>query len=118
MDKKTVTENNQPFKEEIAKKDKAEKGSGPTRAFDEIYKGKSYVVKERTDSYKLRHFPTSLPKEKTRQFHAGDRVRNQDGKVLTVLVQINQLVVVKEEVNNYNANDLTIIEHNADTYKV
>lgn len=118
MNKKIVTENDQQFREEIAKKDKTEKGKDKTGAFDELYKGTCYVVKDRADSYKLKQFPASMPKEKTKQFHAGDRVKNKDGRVLTVLVQLDKLVVVKEEVTNYNASDLTIIEASVKTYKV
>ncbi len=118
MDKKTAVENKQRFKEAIRDRAEAGKKIEQTRTFDELYKGACYVVKEGPDSYKLKHIPKASPKEKTNHFQTGDRVKNQYGRLLTVLVQLENLVIVKEESNNYHPRDLTMIERAVDTYQV
>jgi len=119
MDKKTAHEIKQHFKEEFREGDREEKRSQQTNdAFDELYKGQSYVVKERSGCYKLKPLPRSTPKNPPIHFQPGDRVENRQGKLLTVLVHLENLVIVKEEANNYHPDDLTLIEHAQDTYQV
>lgn len=118
MNNKKTVDIKQPLKKEFGAKSAAENSADRTRTFDDLYQGKCYVVKEGSDAYKLKHLPKASPKEATKHFHTGDRVKNQYGRVLTVLVQLEHLVIVKEETNNYHPRDLTIIERAVDTYQV
>jgi len=118
MDKKTAMEINHHGKEKFENRVESEKRTEKTRALDELYNGTCYVVKEGPDSYKLKHIPKASPKEKINHFQTGDRVKNPYGRLLTVLAQIENLVIVKEESNNYHPRDLTMIERAADTYQV
>lgn len=114
LDKKTTNEINQQFNEAGIE----EKSIGQRQTFDELYKGKSYVVKERTDYYRLKYIPTVSSSGTNKKFRSGDRVKNQQGELLTVLVQLGNLVIVKEEDTNYHPNDLTMIEHTVDRFQV
>ena len=118
MDKKTSSEVKTQFKEGFRKGDQEQKSVKQTRTFDELCKGQCYVVKERKDSFKLKPVPGAAPQEPLKHFYPGDKVKNRQGELLTVLVQLNNLVIVKEEAANYNCSDLTIIEQASDNYKV
>lgn len=117
MKKASPDQVNQKVKAELKESDKPERRTSSVRPFDELYKGESYVVKEQTDYYRLKHIPKAAPKEPPQHFHPGDRVKNNYGRLLTVLVQLGNLVIVKEEFSNYHSKDLTLIEHTADTYQ-
>lgn len=118
MEKKTVTDTNPQFQDKRTESGKVERRIKQTRTFDDLCKGECYVVKEGADSYELKPIPQAAPKETPKHFQPGDKVKNQYGKLLTVLVQLGSLVIVKEEANNYHPRDLTMIERATDTYQI
>jgi hypothetical protein len=53
--------------------------------------------------------------ENNQKFKYGDTVKNDYGRLLTVLVQLDNTVIVKEGVNYYDPKDLIMIETKVDT---
>jgi hypothetical protein len=68
-------------------------------------------------SRRLTVLSESFPKDEPQPFKTGDRVKNPYGRLLTVLVQLGNLVLVKEDGNQYHPRDLTMIQPSADHYQ-
>ncbi len=85
------------------------------RMIDQFHREQGYG-REHSDFFKPER--TAKAAESGRRFRLGDKVKNHYGRLLTVLVQLENLVYVKEEVRNYNPKDLIMIETSRDTYPV
>lgn len=109
MTKINTVENSQRFPEE----NRVKNSITTTRMVDKLHRDKSNG-REHSGFFKPER--TAKAAESGRRFRLGDKVKNNYGRLLTVLVQLENLVYVKEEVRNYNPKDLIMIETSRDTY--